>query len=115
MWLAVLAMHRQEDEGRLKGFLEILFRDLGAHSYEFLFTKRTLFGPPDLGALAPLLIEASRLGVDREHVDWIRSVTGLPELEYHPGYTCLLYTSWRSSPSKSFHPHMIQFPNMRCV
>ncbi|MFA7634967.1 MAG: BTAD domain-containing putative transcriptional regulator [Bacillota bacterium] len=95
MWLAVLAMHRQEDEGRLKGFLEILFRDLGAHSYEFLFTKRTLFGPPDLGTLVPLLIEASRLGVEKEHVDWLRSVTGLPELEYHPGYTLHIRTLGR--------------------
>ena len=95
MWLAVLALRSQEDEDRLKGFLEILFRDLKAHSYEFLFTKRTLFGPRDLGTLAPLLIEASRLGVEKEHVDWLRSVTGLPELEYHPGYTLHVRTLGR--------------------
>jgi len=95
MWLAVLALRGQENEERLTGILEILFRDVKSHSYEFLFTKRTLFDPPDLGALAPLLIEASRLGVDREHVDWIRSVTGLPELEYHPGYTLHIRTLGR--------------------
>jgi len=94
MWLAVLALRRR-DEKTLRRILDGLFRAVRTHSYEFLFTKRTLFGPPDLGALAPLLVEAARLGIDREHVAWLHSATGLPSVEYHPGYTLHVRTLGR--------------------
>lgn len=77
--------------------LDGLFRAMRTHSYEFLFTRRTMFGPTDLGMLAPLLVEAARLGVDRSHVQWLSSVTGLGDLEYHPGYTLHVRTLGRFS------------------
>ena len=94
MWLAVLALRRR-DEKTLRRILDGLFRAVRTHSYEFLFTKRTLFGHPDLGSLAPLLVEAARLGIDREHVAWLHSTTGLPSVEYHPGYTLHVRTLGR--------------------
>ena len=94
LWLAVLALRRR-DEKTLRGILDGLFRAVRTHSYEFLFTKRTLFGHPDLGSLAPLLVEAARLGIDREHVAWLHSTTGLPSVEYHPGYTLHVRTLGR--------------------
>lgn len=78
-----------------RGELESLLRTVRTHSYEFLFTRRTLFGPRDLGVLAPLIIEASRLGIDRDHVQWLSSITGLEGLEYHPGYTLYVRTLGR--------------------
>lgn len=86
LWLAMLA-YRRQDEAWLREGLERLFRTVRTHSYEFLFTKRTLFGPRDLGGLAPLLVEAVRLGVDKDHVAWLQASTGLPRVEFHPGYT----------------------------
>ena len=94
LWLAVLALRRR-DETTLRVILDGLFRAVRTHSYEFLFTKRTLFGPPDLGILAPLPVEAARLGIDREHVAWLHSATGLPAVEYHPGYTMHVRTLGR--------------------
>ena len=94
LWLAVLAL-RSRDAKMLRGILDGLFKSIRTHSYEFLFTKRTLFGPADLGILAPLLVEAVRLGIDREHVAWLHSATGLPSVEYHPGYTLHVRTLGR--------------------
>ncbi len=94
LWLGVLALHRRDQEA-LKQILGELFGAIRTHSYEFLFTKRTLFGPRDLGVLAPLLVEAGRLGIDRDHVAWLHSATGLPPLEYHPGYTLHVRTLGR--------------------
>jgi ATP/maltotriose-dependent transcriptional regulator MalT len=94
LWLAVLALRRR-DQDVLRQILGDLFSAVRTHSYEFLFTKRTLFGPRDLGVLAPLLVEAGRLGIDREHVAWLHSATGLPSVEYHPGYTLHVRTLGR--------------------
>ncbi len=86
LWLMVLA-HRRHDDSRLREGLEGLIQAIRTHSYEFLFTRRTLFGPRDLSALAPLLVEARRLGLDEDHVAWLQAATGLLQVEFHPGYT----------------------------
>lgn len=86
LWLAVLA-HRKQEEPRLRERLGCLLRAVRTHSYEFLFTRKTLFGPRDLGVLAPLLVEARRLGLDEDHVAWLQAATGFPKVEFHPGYT----------------------------
>lgn len=97
LWQAVLELRRPApaDGEALRARLDRLFRSMRTHSYEFLFTRRTIFGPTDLGMLAPLLVEAARLGVDRSHVQWLSSVTGLGDLEYHPGYTLHVRTLGR--------------------
>lgn len=86
LWRTVLALRRR-DERALGESLETLIESVHTHSYEFLFTRRTLFGPRDLGVLAPVLIEARHRGVDRDYVTWLRDATGLLNVDFHPGYT----------------------------
>lgn len=91
LWLAVLAFRRR-DEPALQQGLEALIRSIRTHSYEFLFTRKTLFGPRDLGVLTPLLVEARRRGLDHDHVAWLEAAIGLPNVEFHPGYTLHIRT-----------------------
>ncbi|MDI7246175.1 MAG: BTAD domain-containing putative transcriptional regulator [Bacillota bacterium] len=86
LWLAVLAIRRR-DEPALREGLEGLIRAIRTHSYEFLFTRKTLFGPRDPGVLGPLLVAARRYGLDRDHLAWLEAAMGLPEVGFHPGYT----------------------------
>jgi LuxR family maltose regulon positive regulatory protein len=55
-------------------------------SYEFLFTRPTLLGPPDERILVPLLIYARDQGWEASYARRLLAIMGLPNVQFHPGY-----------------------------
>lgn len=90
-WQAMtyLRMERMDDFcATVDSFLEAV----QTHSYDFVFTRRTIFGPRDPGMAVPLLLEANRRGIRPDYVSWLLTVLGLPKAESHPGYTLYIQT-----------------------
>ena len=81
-----LAWYELGDLSRLElGVVELL-RAATQHQYEFLFTRKSLLGPPDLRRLAPLLIFARDHSPCASEARQILTSLGLAEAELHPGY-----------------------------
>ncbi|MHC0037117.1 BTAD domain-containing putative transcriptional regulator [Pseudoneobacillus sp. C159] len=55
--------------------------------FEFLLRKRTLFGPNDLQVFIPMLIECSRLDIERPFATKLLQDMGMKSVESHPGYS----------------------------
>lgn len=61
-------------------------------NYTFLVRRRTLFGPRDVQALMPLLVESQHRRLHRRFVDQVLADLGLSGLSTHPGYTLRIET-----------------------
>ncbi|MGC9399833.1 MAG: BTAD domain-containing putative transcriptional regulator [Anaerolineae bacterium] len=72
-------------ESRLKQGIASLFPPLRRYGYTYLFTRRTLLGPPDPRSLVPLLIYA-RNTEQRPHAESLLRRLGLEDITLHPGY-----------------------------
>ena len=62
------------------------------HQYDFLFTRRTLLGPPDPRALVPLLLFARDHCPQTAVAEAILAQLGLTQLELHPGFQLRIQT-----------------------
>ena len=85
LWLCLI-WHKMGDKLRLSRALDDLLQRVAAHNYQFLFTKKTLMGPPDPRSLVPLLLAARELRVQTAVVDSLLTAIKLPSIQYHPGY-----------------------------
>lgn len=80
------------DTVRLERGLEDLLRLVCEHGYEYLFTRKTLLGPPDPRCLVPLLLFARDAGRQKSYAESLLAQLGLTRLEVHPGYQLRVQT-----------------------
>ena len=85
LWLC-LVWFRKGNFSALSQTLPDVLACSSQRSYEFLFTRPTLLGPPDERILAPMLIYARDRGWEATHVRRLLAAMGLPKVQYHPGY-----------------------------
>lgn len=91
LWQCVLWLHRDETT-RLRRDLDGLLAAVQQHGYDFLFTQRTLMGPPDPRLLAPLLLFAREEEVQTAVAETLLTQLGLSQVELHPGYRLRVQT-----------------------
>ncbi|MBY0121089.1 transcriptional regulator [Bacillus sp. S/N-304-OC-R1] len=72
--------------------LPLLFKEVQKGEYEFIFHRRTMFGPKDLQIFAPVLIEAQRQMVMPHYVARLMQEMKLSKFDFHPGYTLRMNT-----------------------
>lgn len=87
-----LAWHQTDDEARLERDIGHLLQLCQAHGYDMIFLNATLSGPPDLDALAPLLLFAREKGLESAYAESLLSQLGLSGLQLHPGYRLRVQT-----------------------
>lgn len=85
LWLALAHAHLGQGERSLAS-LEACLTLCEAEGYDFLFTRRTLLGPPDPRCLVPLLLRVREQPRWRGTVARLLGEMGLAGLEVHPGY-----------------------------
>ncbi len=85
LWLSII-WWRRNDKARLRRNAEELLRLVHNNGYDYLFTKRTLLGPPDPRMAVPVLLYARDSGLHPACVERILKALGLEKLEVHPGY-----------------------------
>lgn len=86
LWASILALRTGSgDEFRERS--TSLLQAAQANGYDYLFSRMTLFGPRDRGLLAPVLLEARRLGIRSEYASWLMGEMGIPRVDFHPGYS----------------------------
>ncbi|MDX1615021.1 MAG: BTAD domain-containing putative transcriptional regulator, partial [Candidatus Promineifilaceae bacterium] len=88
-----LRWQAQGDEARLQRDLAELLAAVNRHGYDYLFTRPTLLGPPDVRVLVPLLLQGRRQGF--RAASHLLAHLGLEQLEYHPGYQLRVKTFGR--------------------
>ncbi len=76
---------------RLEQGLVPLFGPLRRYGYAYLFTRRTLLGPPDPRSLVPLLIFA-RGTEQHAHAESLLRQLDLEDVAFHPGYQLCIQT-----------------------
>jgi len=100
LWLALLA-HRQGAWARFDQQVSALLDLCAAHGYDYLFTQRTLIGPPDPQVARPLLLTARCRGLvplrgrGGAYLARLLDDLGLTGLDDHPGYTLRVQTLGR--------------------
>lgn len=82
---------RTDDTARLEQGVASLLRPARRYGYGYLFTRRTLLGPPDPRSLVPLLIFARNTD-QRPHAESLLRRLGLVDITLHPGYRLCVQT-----------------------
>ncbi len=91
LWLSLLAWETG-DSLRLKREGEALQQVIQAHNYSYLFTRRTLLGPPDVRRLVPLLLALREQPQQHAFADTLLEALHLRQVEVHPGYQLRVQT-----------------------
>ncbi len=81
-----LTWQRQGETALILPGLRELLRLCRTYGYDYLFTRRTIIGPPDPRALAPLLLTARDADAERNYAENLLKQLGLAALNLHPGY-----------------------------
>jgi DNA-binding SARP family transcriptional activator len=90
LWLAV-AWHRIKNRTQFKDVMHVLLQEAEQFGYDFLFYKRTLFGPIDLQVMVPCLVEArDNFGI--ASADGLLRLLGSKGTARHPGYSLRIQT-----------------------
>ncbi|MGG7621602.1 BTAD domain-containing putative transcriptional regulator [Bacillus coreaensis] len=82
-------------KGRMEDFEEKMtqfIHEAQIGNYEFVFQKKTIFGPRDLHMCSPLLIKAMKLGISNSYIGKLLQDMGLVDLDSHPGYSLRIQT-----------------------
>ncbi|MCA0986968.1 BTAD domain-containing putative transcriptional regulator [Guptibacillus algicola] len=88
MWLSFLTKDREDFTTYVRAFLQ----KVQIEEYEFIFVKKTTFGPKDLQQFMPLLLQAREAGVYASYITNLLDSWGYKHLESHPGYTLRIKT-----------------------
>lgn len=91
LWLTYCS-YIENHEQLYEEHLALLIKQMEQGSYEFIFHKRTVFGPRDLHMLAPMLIEAGQKSVQSSYLSKLLHDMELTHLKSHPGYTLRIET-----------------------
>ncbi len=62
------------------------------NGYEFFFYKRSLFGPRDLQAFIPFLLECTKTGAQKAYALKVLQEMGMSSFDTHPGYSIRVQT-----------------------
>ncbi len=90
-WLAYL-FYLEKKQALFKEAAGSFLKLVQIYEYEFFFSKRSLFGPRDLQAFIPLLIECTKADVDKSYVMKILQDRGITTFDAHPGYSIRVQT-----------------------
>ncbi len=101
LWLSFIR-HQQGDLARLEQTIAELLSLTQTHSYNYLFQRRTLLGPPDPRIMVPILILARESNIHAFIARQILSQMGLEKVQLHPGYQLRLqlfgsFHAWRGT------------------
>jgi DNA-binding SARP family transcriptional activator len=91
LWLALAYLGLGQSE-RLAETVDELLHLTETHSYDHLFTRCALLGPPDNRVLIPLLLEARRQRRRPGTAERLLDEMGLPDVQFHPGYQLRVQT-----------------------
>jgi ATP/maltotriose-dependent transcriptional regulator MalT/DNA-binding SARP family transcriptional activator len=91
LWLAV-AHWRLRHRDRSLAYLDQSLALAQKWHYDFLFTRRTLFGLVDPRVVVPLLIEARRRSAHKSYAQSLLAEMGLKSIDFHPGYQLRVQT-----------------------
>lgn len=91
LWQCYLWLQR-DDEARLRRDLHDLLQMVQTHQYDFLFTRRTLHGPPDPRMMVPLLIFAREQELNLVVAERLLAQLELSHVSIHPGYQLRVQT-----------------------
>jgi DNA-binding SARP family transcriptional activator len=99
LWLSLAYLALGQSE-RLAACLEDLMTLGETCGYDFLFTTRTLLGPPDARRIVPLLVAARDRRTRPAYAIRLLTEIGLRDIKVHPGYQLRLQTlgafrAWR--------------------
>src|SRR5690606_28706111 len=75
-----------------QAYMSTFLQEVIIGKYEFIFSRRTLFGPIDLQSFIPLLIRAKDLGIYPSFIHSVLSEMGFSDVDSHPGYTLKVFT-----------------------
>jgi len=91
LWLC-LGLFHQKDMIRLEQILPDVLAVCREGSYDFLFTKPTLLGTPEVRSITPLLILAREKGWESSYASRLLESLGLAGITLHPGYQLRVHT-----------------------
>jgi LuxR family transcriptional regulator, maltose regulon positive regulatory protein len=91
LWQCIIWL-KTEDTPRLERDIDDLLQRVKQHQYDFLFQRRTFFGPPDVRQLVPLLLFAREHNRQSSFAQQMLSQLGLVHIELHPGYQLRVQT-----------------------
>ncbi|MFC4767476.1 BTAD domain-containing putative transcriptional regulator [Effusibacillus consociatus] len=90
MWLAMLH-ERTGQETEFARVMPLFLKEVETSGYEYLFLRRTLFGPNDLQTLVPSLLLARDV-LKVEAAEKLLGQMGCKGIQKHPGHTLRIYT-----------------------
>ena len=99
LWLNLL-WWKSQDETRLGRDLGVMLEQVQRHSYDYLFLRKTLLGPPDPRSLVPLLLYARRSIQAAPYANQLLRQLELETVSVHPGYQLQIEMLGRFSVSR---------------
>jgi LuxR family maltose regulon positive regulatory protein len=85
LWLALVAVHQAQTE-EFSMHAAGLFKMAQMQDYDFLFSKKTLFGPREPDAAISVLMEAQRQGIEKDYITYILNEMNRLEVVSCPSY-----------------------------
>jgi len=85
LWLTLVAIHQARTE-EFPMHAAGLFKMTQMQNYNFLFSKKTLFGPREPNAAISILMEARRSGIEEDYVTYVLTEMNLPEVVSCPSH-----------------------------
>ncbi|WP_262421885.1 transcriptional regulator [Bacillus aquiflavi] len=91
LWKAYI-YHEMSHEEQFEKNMDLFLKLVQLNHNEYIFYKRTMFGPQDLQMFIPLLIEGQKRNINRHFTTKILRDMGLVGLQTHPGFTLQIQT-----------------------
>jgi LuxR family transcriptional regulator, maltose regulon positive regulatory protein len=90
-WLALIEF-QQKNEKQFRFFFQKWLQLVNDQGYYFFMERKTLFGPNDLQNIAPMLLKAKNLGIEKPIASRCLEILGMKDISFHPGYTLFVHT-----------------------
>lgn len=103
LWQCLMWFRRGETETLLPSLRDLLVV-CSQNQYDYLFTRKTLFGLPDEKLIVPLLIWARENDVATGYPDRLLTAMGLENIRFHPGYQLRVKTLGGFQVWRGQHP-----------
>ncbi|WAA08765.1 BTAD domain-containing putative transcriptional regulator [Fervidibacillus albus] len=91
LWMSVYYF-QEENWPLFKQSMDLLLREIQIGHYDFIFQKKTLYGPSDLQNFIPLFLKGKELNVQPSYIHHLLLQFGYEKLDSHPGYTLKINT-----------------------
>ncbi|MDZ5470245.1 BTAD domain-containing putative transcriptional regulator [Bacillus sp. 31A1R] len=90
-WKAYLSFVHEETE-QFESYITLFLKQVQLKGFEFIFHKRSIYGPRDLEMFAPLLIEIQKRNIFPDYVTKLLQHKSIANLDSHPGFTLRIQT-----------------------